>query len=135
MLCRNLGRRENERWKGENARDKKPFGRPIFAPVPSSVRLHFPNCTLARSIIRALRRSSDGEEDHTHLIDSSSEADFEEAALPSIRSRGDGCLALEFGAYILGLIGHGIRANKHRSRSGIGMHAVSNGSELHSDFK
>ena len=45
------------------------------------------------------------------------------------------CLALEFGAYILGLIGHGIRANKHRSRSGIGMHAVSNGSELHSDFK
>ena len=106
------------------SRDKEHFGRPIFAPA------HLFVCTfqIACSIIRASRRANTKRTTREWVEDGlCDEPDFDSWAHPRSRK---GRTAWHSDAFALGLIGHGIRANKHRAggRLGVGMQAVSNGS-------
>ena len=132
MLCRNFERREIE---GECLKDcgrrQSTFWPPnacTRSPVRSFVRLHFQKLLARLFALCGGRGRKRGRGPHSAWKTvRASETLRSDPSLPEGTWHSD--------AYILGLIGHGIRANKHRPSSrrdsGSGMHAVSNGSEEH----
>ena len=95
------------------SRDKEHFGRPIFAPA------HLFVCTfqIACSIIRASRPANTKRTTREWVEDGlCDEPDFDSWAPSSMIEEGKGGAAWHSDAcVVLGLIGHGIRANKHRA--------------------
>ena len=125
MLCRNFEEeRALDRQTGR-AETKNILAAQYLHPL---VRPFVCTFQIACSIIRASRRANAKRTTREWVEDGlCDEPDFDSWAHPRSRK---GRTAWHSDAFALGLIGHGIRANKHRAggRLGVGMHAVSNGS-------